>query len=166
MSSGASQASAFLRVAMRRRPWPRGAPIAVARRVLLDTGVLVAMLNTEDSDHLRVVECLRDFRARFVTVEGVLIECAHITRKIPNASLHVIDAVLRLHCEIHATTHERLTKARALLQNGRGRLDLVDALLVVAAHELRVKEVLTLDQRDFSRLRAHDGARLRLFPQL
>lgn len=137
----------------------------MARRILLDTGVLVATLNSKDPDHQEVRDCLAGLRARFVTVEGVLVEASHLLRKLPRACSLVIDAALRLECTLHPATPDRLARASEIIAVHRAlRLDLVDALLVVAAEELSIHEILTLDRRDFSAIQLRDGRRFELLP--
>ena len=138
----------------------------MARTILLDTGVLVAALNSKDIDHRRVLDCLAGLRGRFVTVEGVLVEASHLLRKLPRACGLVVDATLRLECAFHPATPGRLARASEIVAAHRAlRLDLVDALLVVAAEELSIKEILTLDHRDFSAIQLRGGRRFRLLPE-
>jgi predicted nucleic acid-binding protein len=53
----------------------------VARSVLLDTGFLVALVNEADPDHAPCAAVWNGLRARVLTVEGVLVETAHMLRR-------------------------------------------------------------------------------------
>lgn len=137
----------------------------MARLVLLDTGPVVALINSRDPDHNRVVQSLGSLRARFVSVEGVFVEASHLLRKTPDATAKVIELALRLRCEIHPATPERLASAVATIRSHRGlKLDLVDGLLISAADDLDIGAVLTLDRRDFSRVRRKDGRAFDILP--
>lgn len=137
----------------------------MAKTYLLDTGLFVGVLNALDQDHARCVACLREARGRFVTVEGVLAEASHLLRKLPGATARVIEAALRMRCEVHPTTRERLTRAKQVVEShSKLRLDLVDALLCVAAEDLDITDILTLDRRDFSGVRLAGGRRFQVIP--
>ncbi len=126
----------------------------MARRILLDTGVVIALVNRRDRDHERCVAALASLRARLITVEGVLVEACHLLRKVPLGQRRAIELVLSTGTEVFPATPARLVRALELLARFEARrMDLVDALLVVAAEELEVSEILTLDRRDFTTYR-------------
>jgi predicted nucleic acid-binding protein len=126
----------------------------VADTVLLDTGVVVALVNARDPDHARCVALSRELRARLVTVEGVLVEAAHLLRRAPGGPEAAIQLVLAAATEIVPCTAARLERAMALVRKYQDiPMDLVDALLVATAEERNVREVLTLDRRGFGAYR-------------
>jgi predicted nucleic acid-binding protein len=125
------------------------------RRVLLDTGVVVALVNAADPDHARCVEVWKEIRASLVTVEGVLVETAHLLRRVPGAVDAAINLVVRVGARLVPPTEARLLRAATLMKTYRDvPMDLVDALLVAAAEELETTEILTLDRRGFGAYRA------------
>jgi predicted nucleic acid-binding protein len=125
-----------------------------ARRILLDTGVIVAALNDRDPDHARVVEWMRPTRAQWLTVEGVLVEATHLLRKVRQPIQRVLQFTSALRCELIPLTPARLARALEIVEeHPHLRLDLVDALLGAASEELRVDELASLDRRDSLALR-------------
>src|SRR5687768_12450521 len=81
-----------------------GGRIAVADRILLDTGVLVALVNRSDPDHERCKAAWSPRRARIVTVEGVLVEAAHLLRRVRGGARAVVELVTAIPMELHAPT--------------------------------------------------------------
>jgi uncharacterized protein len=122
----------------------------VARRALLDTGFVVALVNRADPDHELCSEVWREFRAQLMSVDGVLVESAHMLRKVPGGAAAVVGLVFGAGTELIASTEERANRAVSLMKKYADvPMDFVDASLVVVAEERRVKDVLTLDRRGF-----------------
>lgn len=137
----------------------------MARRALLDTGFVVALVNAADPDHERSVEVWRDLRAQLFSVEGVLIECAHLLRRTKRgaaAAVHLLeDAGVRL------VPMGDLGSKRPLDLMEKYRdvpMDLVDALLVAVGEKHGIREVLTLDRRGFDTYRANGRERFVVLP--
>lgn len=135
------------------------------RRILLDTSVIVALVNAADPDHERCVAVWRDVRAQLVSVEGVLVEATHMLRRTRGGPAAVLHLVLDVGARIVPATEARLRRAATLMDTYRGiPMDLVDALLVVAAEELDVNEILTLDTRGFRAYRIGGRRAFRMRP--
>jgi uncharacterized protein len=137
----------------------------VARRVLLDTGFVIALVNASDPDHDRCVEVWRGLRARLFSVEGVLVECAHLLRRTPGATAAAFHLAYAAGTQFVPSSEARTVRALDLIAKYRSvPMDFVDAMLVVAAEEYGAREVLTLDRRGFSAYRAKGRERFRVFP--
>jgi predicted nucleic acid-binding protein len=133
--------------------------------VLLDTGVIVALVNAADPDHERCCEVWGRLRARIYTVEGVLVEAAHLLSRAPGGADAALGLVLDAEAVLVGPTEPRLTRARALMAKYHDTsMDLVDALLVVTAEQESVPEVLTLDRRGFGTYRIGGRQRFRVKP--
>ncbi|MGA3026097.1 MAG: PIN domain-containing protein [Bryobacteraceae bacterium] len=136
-----------------------------ADRVLVDTGPLVAILSSRDSNHRRCVAELQRVRAPLLTCWPVLTEAAWLLRGRPELVLKLLGLpgtdLLRL-----LPLHESDAPAiGALLKKYRGlRLQLADAALLHLAHREGIESVFTLDVRDFSVMRTQSKRRLRLLP--
>lgn len=117
--------------------------------VLLDTGVIVALLDSTDNLHSLCVEAIAEVRAPLITCEAVIAESCYLLRYVeggPEAVLHsvvsrdfLIPAGLS---ELSADVHRILTKHRDR------RIDLADAVLIQLAAQFNTGEILTVD-RDF-----------------
>jgi uncharacterized protein len=136
----------------------------VARRALLDTGFVVALVNQADPDHERCIEVWRELRTQLLSVDGVLVEAAHLLRKSPGGAAGVVGLVFSAGTELIATTEQRAGRAVALMKKYADvPMDFVDALLVAVAEEHKVHDVLTLDRRGFLTYRVGRD-RFRLMP--
>lgn len=136
-----------------------------ARRALLDTGPVVALVNAADPDHERCREVWARFRGRVYTVEGVLVEATHLLRRAPAGARSAVGLVIAADATIVAPSHDRLRRAVELMSKyGDVPMDLVDALLVVAAEEEGIDEILTLDRRGFNVYRIAGRTPFRVLP--
>ena len=71
-----------------------GSSVTAAAELFLDTGPLVAILNSRDLDHARCADALQEFRGVLLTTEPVLTECMHLLARIrggPAACLTFFD---------------------------------------------------------------------------
>jgi predicted nucleic acid-binding protein len=142
-----------------------GSPTGVAKKILLDTGVVIALLDARDPDHSACAEVWSELRARIYTVEGVLVEAAHLLSHVPGGPEAVIGLVLDVGATVAPATESRLRRAQTLMTKYRDApMDLVDALLVVTAEESNVPDVLTLDHRGFRTYRIGGRRRFRILP--
>jgi predicted nucleic acid-binding protein len=139
--------------------------VAEGRRALLDSGFVIALLSADDPDHPRCVEAWRSVRAALFTVDGVLVECAHMLRRARGGAGAVVDLVYGAGTEVVPTTPERARRAVALMDKYHDvPMDFVDALLVVVAEERRIRDVLTLDRRGFDTYRLNGRDSFRIMP--
>jgi predicted nucleic acid-binding protein len=126
----------------------------VARSVLLDTGFLVALVNAADPDHASCAALWSGLRARVVTVEGVLVEAAHMLRRARGGLEAATGLVVAIDAMIVPLDADRLARCMALMVRYRNvPMDLVDALLVMTAEDKAIGEILTLDKRGFGAYR-------------
>lgn len=137
----------------------------MVERYLLDTGFLIALVNAVDPDHARCVEVWSSVRGELLTVEGVLVESAHMLRRTAGGFEAAFALVQATETEIVAPTPARYARALSLMRKYRDvPMDLVDALLVALAEERQVKSVLTLDRRGFLTYRLHGKRKFQPLP--
>jgi len=137
----------------------------VARRALVDTGFVVALVNAADADHERCVAVWKGLRARLFSVEGVLVECAHLVRRVRGGPAAASRILFGSGTEIVPLSPERAERATTLMDKYHDvPMDLVDALLVTVAEDHDVREVLTLDQRGFRSYRLKGRTRFEILP--
>ena len=144
-----------------------GIPTGVAEggRALLDTGFIIALLDAGDPDHERCLEVWRTVRATLFSVDGVLVECAHMLRRVRRGAGAAVDLVYGAGTELVPTTLDRARRAISLMDKYHDvPMDLVDALLVTIAEERRIRDVLTLDRRGFEIYRLNGRERFRILP--
>ena len=137
----------------------------MASASLLDTGVVVALANRRDPDHVRCVDVWKQIRGQLVTVEGVLVESTHLLRRVPGGPEAATNLVLEAGTVLVAPTADRMRTAVALARRYTNvPMDFVDALLVAVAEELAITDVLTLDHRGFGTYRLSKKRRFTIIP--
>jgi predicted nucleic acid-binding protein len=137
----------------------------VASSFLLDTGFLLALVNARDPDHEPCAEVWSSLRGSVVTVEGVLVEASHLLARVPGGPAAALHLVASVDASIVPLDARRMRAAAALMERYRNvPMDLVDALLVLAAQEHSILDVLTLDRRGFAVYRVRGKRALRMMP--
>lgn len=123
---------------------------------LVDTGPLVALFVRSDPDHARVTEFLRGFRSKLLTTWPVLTEVCHfLTPEIALRFLRWVDAG---GAAAIGVPPEELGGVIGMMEKYADRpMDLADASLVWLAGQSGVREILTLDARDFAAFRTPRG---------
>ncbi|HEX2687596.1 MAG TPA: PIN domain-containing protein [Kofleriaceae bacterium] len=125
--------------------------------VLLDTGVIVALLDRSERNHVRCVEVIEAVAAPIVTCEAVVAEACYLLRNIHGAADAVLDNVEAGVFEIPFRLVEVSRSIRLLMKKyARIPMDFADACLVHLADKLGTGRILTLDS-DFRVYRWRKG---------
>jgi predicted nucleic acid-binding protein len=126
------------------------------RRVLIDTGPLVALFNRRDAHHAVVKAWLKDYAGELATCWAVLAEVCHL---LPD---HMVVPFLRW-AEVGGLVlveipHSALKEITRLVEKYNDRpMDLADAALVWLADDLGIYDILTVDHNDFAVYRTISG---------
>jgi predicted nucleic acid-binding protein len=135
--------------------------------LVVDTGVLLAALDTKDPDHAPCVELLSGRPDELVVPTATLIELDYFLRKrgAHEAWLGFCQDVAAGGYTLFDQSPLALLEAAHLQRTYADlRLGLVDASVFVTCVDLGVQEIATLDRRHFSVLRLPDGGTLEIFP--
>jgi len=118
--------------------------------VLVDTGVIVALLDRSERHHPSCLEAVDGLTVPLVTCEPVIAEACYLLRSLPGAQQSVLLNVERGVFQIPFRLDTETAAVRALLKKYRKPpMDLADACLVCLATRLDTGKILTLDS-DFS----------------
>lgn len=118
--------------------------------VLLDTGVIVALIDRSERFHRQCANAIRTLAAPLITCEAVIAESCYLLRNLRGASETVMANVSAGIFQIPFNLTRSSQEVRQILRKYRDRkIDLADACLVSLAEEFTTGEILTLDQ-DFS----------------
>jgi predicted nucleic acid-binding protein len=138
------------------------------RGVLVDAGPLVAVLDESDGDHQRCVSVLKRLSDPMITTWPVVMEAMYLLGQTHNpldsqeALLAMLDRQLVLVVELR---REDLPRLRALIRKYRDLpMDLADATLIRVAEREAVRQVFTLDKRDFQVYRLGRRETLTIIP--
>jgi uncharacterized protein len=118
--------------------------------VLLDTGVIVALLDRSERYHRPCSQAIRALHSPLITCEAVLTESCYLLRDLDGASEAVIDNVAEGIFQVPFQLSKDAPAVKRQLRKYRDRkIDLADACLISMADEFRTGEILTLDS-DFA----------------
>lgn len=136
------------------------------RPVLLDTGVVVALLDRSEKFHRACAEAIRDLEAPLITCEAVIAECCYLLRNLPGAPEAVIENVADGIFQLPFQLSREAGSLKQILRKYRDRsIDLADACLIRLADEFETAEILTLD-KDFAIYRWGRNKPFHLLPSL
>ena len=122
---------------------------------LLDTGVIVALLDRSEMKHPSCVAVVENLEQPIVTCEAVIAESCYLLRGIPEAPETVLENVERGVFQIPFRLVNSASSVRAILRKHRDiPAGLADACLIQLADELNTGDILTLDS-DFRSYRWH-----------
>ena len=137
------------------------------RRVLLDTGPLVALLAESDSQHRLCVETLAGLAPPLLTCWPVLTEAAWLLRKQHRPMVRIADAYIAGMFELLPLESNCLVEVAAIMRRYEDAgLRLADAALAHLAEREAIRAVFTLDRRDFSIVRLKRNRSFELIPEI
>ncbi len=117
--------------------------------VLLDTGVIVALLDRRERYHARCVQLVESLERPLVTCEAVIVESCYLLRALPGAAEAVIQNVEQGTIKIPFQLSQSAVAVAALLKKYRDLpASLADICLIYLADQFNTGDILTLD-RDF-----------------
>ena len=120
------------------------------RSVLLDTSVIVALLDKSQESHSESADAILNVDAPLITCEAVISESCFLLRNVPGASEAIIDNVIAGVFQIPFQLSRESASVKSLLRKYRDQeIDFADACLMRMAEEFGTADILTLD-RDFT----------------
>jgi predicted nucleic acid-binding protein len=131
--------------------------------VLLDTGVIVALLDRSEKRHAECVAVIEELKQPLVTCEAVIAESCYLVRNMAGAPEAILENIDRGIFQIPFQLSQSASAVRAILRKYRDiPADFADACLIHLADILDSGKILTLDS-DFHSYR---WRRTRLFDLL
>ncbi len=135
------------------------------RRLLLDTGAYVALLDRSERNHARCADFLKNFSGALLTTEPVLTETLYLLNPEVRAQKAAVEFILKGGAVLVPQSLESLSRAIALMEKYKDtQMDFADATLVVLAEEMGINEMFTLDHRGFNTYRIHGRKAFTLWP--
>lgn len=114
--------------------------------VLIDTGVIVALLDRSEGYHEACKAAIDQIPGPLITCEAVITEACYLLRRLPGAADAVLTNVETQVFQVPFKLSEACNGVRALLRKyARVPMDLADACLVRLAEETGSGRLLTLD---------------------
>jgi uncharacterized protein len=114
--------------------------------ILLDTGVIVALLDQSERHHEDCAECVTALERPLVTCEAVIAESCYLLRALRGAAEAVIENVAAGIFQLPFSLSREASVLKQYLRKYRDRkIDLADACLIRLAEEFQTADILTLD---------------------
>jgi predicted nucleic acid-binding protein len=134
--------------------------------VLLDTGVIVALLDRSEKFHHACAKEVQELDAPLITCEAVIAESCYLLRNLPGAPEAVIENVAAGIFQLPFQLSKEAAGVKQILRKYRDRkIDLADACLIRLADEFETADILTLD-KDFEIYRWGRNKPFRILPDL
>ena len=135
------------------------------RRVLADTGPLVAILSPRDHNHELCVSVWRELSSPLLTCWPVVTEAAWLMRDAPRAFEKLLDSIQEGILEVPSFSGAEAGKVSEILEQYASlRPQFADATLVYLAHRENIETIFTLDRRDFAVYRTARKKPFQLIP--
>jgi uncharacterized protein len=136
------------------------------RRVLVDSGPLVALVSASDAQHGRCTEALAALQPPLLTCWPVLTETAWLLRRQPAALDKLFAAFDAGMLSLLMLDADAVGWIAAFLRRYESSaIQLADAALAYLAERENIRTVFTLDRRDFSIIRVKRNRSLRIIPE-
>jgi uncharacterized protein len=135
--------------------------------IICDTGPLVAVLNANDADHQQCTDLLERHPGPLLVPSPVVAEVCYMTesRVGPLAEAQFLRSLASGELELAELTRPDLERMAELVERYADLpLGAADASVIAIAERLGVREVATLDRRDFTVVRPRHVDALTLLP--
>lgn len=132
---------------------------------LLDTGVIVALLDRSEQFHEACSQTIREIEGPLITCEAVIAESCYLLRNLRGAAEAVVDNVAAGVFQIPFQLSSEAASVKQVLRKYQDRkIDFADACLIRLADEFGSADILTLD-RDFAVYRWGRNKAFRILPR-
>lgn len=136
------------------------------KRILVDTGPLVAILSREDEYHATCVSALRNMPGPLLSCWPVITEAAWLLRKSPRAVQQLLRSIDGGFLELLPLAGAESEAIATLMKRYEDiHPQLADVALVYLANRQKLETIFTLDQRDFSIYRSARRVAFRIIPE-
>ncbi|MBU6358739.1 MAG: PIN domain-containing protein [Chloroflexi bacterium] len=129
--------------------------IDTSRQAVADTGFIVALTNTNDTAHVSARQNFIRFEQIFLP-QSTLTEILFLIRRDAGTAtvINFLDSLYRSRLKLTCLNDQDIKRTIQLLKQYQdSRIDFVDASVMAMAERLEIRNILTLDRRDFSLVR-------------
>ena len=133
--------------------------------VLIDAGPLVAILNREDRDHDKCLDLFKSLQEPLLSTWMPITEAMHLLNYSSVAQNALLEMIERGVLKILELGTEDLPPIRSLIRKYSDQpMNFADATLVHVADREGLREIFTLDRRDFTIYKLKQGRTLSVIP--
>jgi predicted nucleic acid-binding protein len=133
---------------------------------LIDTGAILALVDSDDEWHEACVEAYNHNRLPWLTTEAVLTEAFYLVRRNLRDDRAVWTLLRSGAIRMSVISNQELPELQALMARYADRpMDFADATLVHLAARERLSVILTIDHDDFETYRLPGRKRFTILPR-
>ena len=133
--------------------------------IILDTGPIVALFDNDDAYHNPCVDILKSIREPLITTWPVVTEAFYLLNFSDLVQDNLWKFIQRGGVGLAPLEQNMFSRCRELMKKYHDLpMDLADATLVVLGETMNLKDVFTLDHRDFNVYRPKHRKRFKLVP--
>ena len=119
------------------------------RKILIDSGPLIALFDASDLYHKMCVEFIKDCKAQLITTIASITETLYLLDFNRNAQIDFLEWVSLGGLKIYPIINEDFHRIKELMVKYRDLpMDFADACLVLLAEKLNINKIATID-KDF-----------------
>jgi predicted nucleic acid-binding protein len=120
------------------------------RKILIDSGPLIALFDASDRYHIAAIEFLKTNTYPLLTTIASVTEALHLLDFNRNAQIDFLEWIYRGGIEIYPIDNNAIKRIKQLMEKYSDLpMDFADACLVYLAEKLRLHTIVTID-RDFN----------------
>lgn len=114
--------------------------------IIIDTGPIVALLNSKDKYHQNVLNFLKGHDGNFITTWSVITEATHLLRNSIQAQINLLEWIKRGGLTIFDIEKKDIERMISLTKKYKDLpMDLADCSLVILAEKRNIKDILSID---------------------
>lgn len=134
--------------------------------ILIDAGPLVAILHRDDRDHALCIDTLKGLREPLLSTWMPITEAMYLLNFAPAAQNALLEMIERGALQVLSLETEDLPSIRNLMRKYADLpMDFADATLVHIAQRENIRQIFTLDRRDFAVYRLAHGQVFTILPE-
>jgi predicted nucleic acid-binding protein len=119
--------------------------------IIVDTGIIYSLADTEDSWHKHAVKFVTTFHGRLIVPSPVIAEACYLLNKNIGGEAEFIKSLINREVMIEHFDVNDLNRCVELFKQYKDiNLGFVDTSLIAIAERLKICKILTTDRRHFS----------------
>lgn len=136
-------------------------------RILIDTGIVIALADKNDAWHQRSLDFISDYTGKVIAPATIIPEACYMLKTYLGqfAEIAFIESIVRRELLIEIVTVEDLGRSLEIMKVYTNlNIGIVDASIIALAERLGLSKILTTDRRHFSFIKGKQGPHIELLP--
>ncbi|GAB1483264.1 PIN domain-containing protein [Treponema sp.] len=114
--------------------------------ILIDAGPLIALFDTDDKYHDKIIDFIKTRRYKFITTSAVITEVSHMLDFNVNVQIDFLRWIMNEGVLLQGVQQNDICRIIELTEKYSDRpMDFADATLVIAAERTGIKQIISID---------------------